>query len=67
MQKHQLESPSSKVLTIFILWVSGTFILFLIGAIGGIFSGWLIAFSIVANIIWIVVAILVGGIITQDL
>lgn len=64
---NQLDEGFSKVLVIFILWVVGAFVLFLIGAVGGMFSGWFTAFAIVGNIIWIIIAILVGGIITQDL
>jgi len=62
----QLESLQTKIFLIFILWVCGAFFLSLIGVLGGIFSGWLTAFAILANIVWIVIAILIGAIIAED-
>lgn len=62
----QLESLQAKIFLVFLLWVCGALVLCLIGAIGGIFSGWFIAFSIVANIVWIIMAMLIGAIISED-
>ena len=52
-----LPSPISRIFLLFLLWASVTFILFLIAVLGGIFSGWLVAFSIIANIVWLIVVI----------
>jgi len=62
----QLESLYAKLFLIFLLWVSGAFLLTLVGFLGGMFSGWFTVFSIITNIVWIIIAILIGAIITDD-
>lgn len=52
-----LPSTLSRIFALFSLWITITFILFLIGAIGGLVSGWLVAFSILANVVWIIIVI----------
>lgn len=48
-------SVASKLVVIFFLWLLVSIPLFLLAIVGAYFSGWLIALSIISNILWIII------------
>lgn len=56
---------TSKLMVIFFMWLMVAIVLFIIGTIGNYVGGALIAFSVISNIIWFILCVLLGVIETQ--